>query len=143
MIRLDRLQRALREALSGVAPAFWTMQQVPHKSAGATMLALSLTAGPSIQHRTHYYGRFDYLAETATVRVAAANEATRLIVRINGFDHYYDVEAGDTVTDARDALLTSIVDHEELYPISAAATGTDGITLTSEETGAIYELQVS
>lgn len=140
-VRLDRLQRGLYEALSGVAGSvLWTMSEVPHEQLDdVDILTLESTAGPTHVHRRHSQGTLLAPADSIIVRVDAATVGTRNIVRLNEFDYYYDAIGGDTATDIRDDLLPQI-QAGEVGSVTATADGADGIALAGDFLGGLRSL---
>lgn len=133
-VRLDRLQQGLFEALGSVAAdVVWSYGQVPREQVSSDLLALTLTAGPSLGFRRSRRGRVLQPASSVVVRVAAATVGRRNIIRLNDFDYFRDTVALDTPTIIRDAMLADVIAGETV--IVAAADGADGIALSAPTLG--------
>ena len=140
-VRLDRLQQGLFEALGNVAAdVVWSYGQIPREQISSDLLALTLTAGPSLGFRRSRRGRVLQPASSVVVRVTAATVGVRNVLRLNGFDYFRDTVALDTPTIIRDAMLADVVAGEPL--IVAAPDGADGITLTAPTLGDMRTLHL-
>lgn len=141
MIRLDRMQRGLYEALDGVAGTVsWAMGEAPRGE--GTLLSLRLTGGPTPGLRKH--GR-EVLLDAATlvdVQVTSAVAGDRAVVELNDFPYIVDVGGGDTVTDVRDAFV-ALVTELDGDTIAATAASTDRVQLTPNSAGAIRSVTLS
>lgn len=136
-VRLDRLQRGLYEALSGVTDVVaWGYGQQPREAGG--LLSLRVLSGPALDQR-HARGTLLLPGVSLIVRVDEATEDRKLIIRLNGFDYGHEVEAGETVTDIRDDLLAQIQAGEAGH-VTATGDGADGIALSADYLGAIRSL---
>lgn len=136
-VRLDRVQRGIFEAMKSaledtgvVNTVCWSYQQ-QERVDDESILTLELTAGPTAGHRegAHY----DTIIKPPTsviVQVHGLEVGRRALVWLNGFAHYYDIQAGDTKADVRDALLASIQDQEAEF-VTATASGTARILLSA------------
>lgn len=141
-VRLDRLQRALVSALGDAAETvLWIHGEMPHENISTgTVIALSLTAGPTPVFRSHVRGRLITPADSVVVRILDATEGVRLLIRVNEFAYYHDVTALDTVTSIRDALLADISADEP--DITVTTDGVDGISLAADHLGALRTVEL-
>jgi hypothetical protein len=137
-VRLDRLQQGLFDALAGVTDVVtWVRGEQPRDPGG--LLSLSLTAGPIPGLRQRARGRLLLPADSITVRVTAATNGNRVVVRLNGFDYRHDVGAGESVTDVRNALLAAIL-LGEAGAVTPATNGADGVDLVADFLGGLRSL---
>lgn len=137
-IRLDRLQRGLVVALTGLTAAapVWSEQQQP-RGAG-DLVELKVVTGP-VALQEHAFGRPQQPPSTVVLRVTAATAGERIVIPLNGFDYRHDVEGGEDASDVRDALLVDISEGEE-GAITATADGADGIRLVADFLGGILHI---
>ncbi len=135
-VRLDRLQRGLYEALSGVTDVVgWGYGQQPREAGG--LLALRIVSGPALRQH-HARGSLLLPGESLTLRVTSAVAGTRLVVTLNDYDYRHDVLGGESVTDIRDDLLAQILLGE--VTVTASSSGADAIDLAAVELGGIRSL---
>lgn len=144
-VRLDRIQRALWTVFNdAVSPngVHWDFGHGTHEALGRAFVGLRLISGPSVSERSAVRGRLVVPAQQILLTVDAATADTRNSVYLNGYQYFYDVQAGDTVTDIRDALLAQINDGEAYNSTAtASASGADSILLGASFQGGIYSLQ--
>lgn len=128
------------EFAPGASPVLWADQG--ENRPGLPYLELLVVAGPTRRGQDHR--RPPELALTSQVvtvgasAVAATGDALR--VRACGETFERLAEAGDTVTDARDALLALLAASVEPGYV-AAATGPASITLTAERVGSLWGVE--
>jgi len=141
-VRLDRMQRGLVEALSGVASTVsWAMGEAPRDT--ADLLSLRLRAGPSPLHRQHAHERLVDAAELVDVQVTGAVLNDRAVLELNDFPYIVDVvDAGATPTDIRDAFVTTVTEQDG-ETITVTAVDTDRLQLTPITGGAIRSVKLS
>lgn len=141
-VRLDRLQRALYEALGGVADVVgWAYGEQPRGT--GSLLVLRLLAGPTPGNVRHARGTPIKPADSIVVRVSDVVEGERVGIILNGFGYRYDVPNGATLGSIRDALLASVVAGETDYGfVTATAVSTDGILLTADFLGGLRSLSL-
>ncbi len=140
-VRLDRLQQGLFEAFNGVAAdVVWTYGQVPREQISSDLLALTLTAGPSLGFRRSRRGRVLQPATSVVVRVTGTTAGVRNVIRLNDFDYFTDTTGVDTLTTIRDRLLALAIAGEPV--ILPTADGADGVLLTAPTVGDIRTLQL-
>ncbi len=142
-LRLDRLGKAVFEALSPVADEVsWAYGQQNRKV--GTLLRMSIGVGPMPKGRHHMRSAETYCpADSIVVTVDAVTVGTRLIMRLNDFDYFTDAIGGDTVTTIRDRLRAKVVDPvtgELATDLTAVDSGADGILLTAVPLGGLRSL---
>ncbi len=142
MIRLDRLQIALRQALVDGLPTgtvvYWAPPTPVEHQLPDVVIALSMVAGPG-SHLQHSSGVTQPVLRSVLCTLLPLVVGNRVGVRLNGYDYTTDVVAGDTHTTVRTRLLDLL--NADPEPVTAAAGILDSdFTLTSEVFGAIATL---
>lgn len=146
-IRLDRMQRALtafadRLVAAGVVDgADWMLGQKPGPAV-TSWLTLELSSGPGTGLRIGpWFDKVVLPADTIAIRVTAAIAGNRPWLALNGFEHWYDVQAGDTDSDIRDAFIASI-NTEHADECTATIRDANELLLTANFLGGIWWLNV-
>lgn len=137
--RVDRLQRGLFEALSGVTDVVaWNRNDSPKVT--GSLLSMAIVGGPTPRRRQHARGTLLLPADSLIVRVTAAIENQRIIIELNGFAFRHDVVGGDTIDSIRDALIVDIAEGEPGLDVDPDET--DGIAIASSTLGGIRSLRL-
>lgn len=149
-VRLDRVQRGLFLVAStlvtaGVASAAtWVGQQ--HPRGADDLMTLEMTSGPSPGHRIGEQSDVTLKPpDTVVVRVTAGTVGNRVWLRLNGFEHWYDIVAGGTEADrqlaARDALIAS-VNANHAAECVASISDPNELLITANFFGGLWSLEL-
>lgn len=143
-VRFDRLQAGLIDIIGGmVTPAQvgWAYGEgVFDSSFPGDFVNLTMVGGPSYHNQNHARGEVLIPPTLVTLTVDTAVVGKRYTVQINGYNHFYDASAGNTVDDIRDALVTNI-NADSNDPYTAAPTANPGeFTVTPDSFGAIWQM---
>jgi len=136
-IRLDRMQQGLMQAFAGVASLVSFGHGQQPRGAG-TLLSVTEVSGPHAHNQEHAFALTRLPPDEFTIRVTDAVDGQRVTLPLNGFRYHYDVDGDDTPTTIRDALLDA-VEAGESGSVTPTADGADGIVLTADFLGGIWE----
>lgn len=123
---IERLQRGLYEALSGVADdVAWAGGEQPRDV--GSLLSLSIEASSSrVLSQLSLFP-----AESLEIEITDATEGALVAIDLNGFTMRHTVPAAATIETVRDAVMARL---ELVEPdITVAAVGTDKIALSSDD----------
>ena len=147
-LRLGRLQKGLtamfRDAFgpSGAQVSFVYNEASFEGVPGAGLVSLSLVSGPSPFIRQGTHGEPLRAVDSITITVDSVLVGDRSVIHLNEFSYFHDTVIGDTVTTIRDSLLAQIEADEE-ETATATGSGGDGLTLTQDFLGGLWDLSLS
>lgn len=134
-VRLGRMQRALFEALDGVADVVAWGRGTPPRGAGSH---LSMALGRCVSRPVAKAELFPI--STVQLRVTGAPALGLARARLNGLDVRRDIGAAETIEEVRDAFLVAMGAAEDAGRVTVAAVGTDRIDVSSAVLGGLWAL---
>ena len=144
-VRIDRLQAGVIAWLSDAMPSttvLWAPSEFPRSTAGATFLAARILSGPDLDPQGGA-SRTPATLPTAMLLSVTGNTAGQDIrLELSGRAFVYTIQGGDSITDARDGLLAEI-GSEPMVSATFAASGSDGITITADAIGDLYNTSIA
>lgn len=148
--RLDRVQRGIHSVLNALAPntigeTGWVNGQKPYqtdpKTPPSSLLTYALTSGPNPGKRIGAHAdRILKPPDTVVVRFDPVVVGARPWIKLNGFEHWYDVQGGDTAANIRDAFIASI-NLEHADECVASINDPNEMLLTANFLGGLWSLE--
>lgn len=148
--RLDRVQRGIHSVLNALAPntigeTGWVNGQKPYqtdpKTPPSSLLTYALTSGPNPGKRIGAHAdRILKPPDSVVVRFTGATVGARPWIRLNGFEHWFDVPGGATDSDIRDAFIASI-NLEHADECVASINDPNEMLLTANFLGGLWSLE--
>lgn len=143
-MRLDRLQRSLKEGLEDATgtSAHWDYSRPSQGTLPATFVLLSMTSGPGPWVRKHRRGKTIQPIDEVDLMIGPFVDMSRVGVVLNGFDYHSDGDPAISVNVVRNDIMGQINDSSNIEPVTASAPMAGALRLTADFVGAIQTLSI-